>query len=197
MNYCSEKASNGEDIANLFVQYFKSTYSNDNFNNPYTTVPTPSQHAQISAANISTVEILPKNISTAEKTRSFKIGWSRFYFTNILKEGADNLSQPLSYLFNFSICKGLVPNMWKAAFITPVHKKGNKCDIENYRPISKRLIAKIFEKIVYQQVYTTVKPQLTSEQHGFLRNLSKASNLIIANEYISSGMDRRAQVDVV
>ncbi|CAF4741070.1 unnamed protein product [Pieris macdunnoughi] len=42
-----------------------------------------------------------------------------------------------------------------------------------------------------------VKPQLTSEQHGFLRNRSTVSNLIIANEYISSGMDRRAQVGVV
>ena len=41
-----------------------------------------------------------------------------------------------------------IPEQWKLAKITPVHKKGNKNDVTNYRPIANLCSAsKIFEKL--------------------------------------------------
>jgi hypothetical protein len=47
----------------------------------------------------------------------------------------------------------IFPDDWKLAKITPVFKDGNKNDCGNYRPISViSVVAKIFEKLVYQQL---------------------------------------------
>ena len=39
-------------------------------------------------------------------------------------------------LFNKSLCESRLPQIWKDANITPIHKKGPKSKAENYRPIS-------------------------------------------------------------
>ena len=38
--------------------------------------------------------------------------------------------------------------------ITPIHKKGDKCIVSNYRPISVLFICgKLFEKLIYSEFY--------------------------------------------
>jgi hypothetical protein len=55
------------------------------------------------------------------------------------------------------------------AHITPVHKKGKKCNIEKYRPISLLpIISKIFEKFLYKILFNEIKTILPTEQHGFV-----------------------------
>lgn len=83
-------------------------------------------------------------------------------------------------------------------FITPVHKKGVKTDIVNYRPISKLcIIAKVFERVIYNQVYNALKNSFSSVQHGFLKGRSTVTNLILLNDFITAAMDNGEQVDVV
>ena len=53
-----------------------------------------------------------------------------------LKETAEELSLPLYILFTKSLQFSSVPEVWKQAFVTPIHKKGKRCKAENYRPIS-------------------------------------------------------------
>ena len=53
-----------------------------------------------------------------------------------LKAGANILVAPLQNIFNQSITQGEFPTMWKEAVVTPVHKKGDKTLLENYRPVS-------------------------------------------------------------
>ena len=43
---------------------------------------------------------------------------------------------PLSLIFNCYIELAEVPKQWKMSFVIPVHKKGNKHNPLNYRPIS-------------------------------------------------------------
>ena len=65
----------------------------------------------------------------------------------ILKHCAPSLAFPLSILFNISYSSGQLPPDWKLANVVPVHKKGDKSDIENYRPISlTSLVMKVMEK---------------------------------------------------
>ena len=71
-----------------------------------------------------------------------------------LKETAQELHVPLTILFNKSLKSSSIPDVWKQAFVTPIHKKGDRSKAENYRPISlTSTIGKILESIIRDQIY--------------------------------------------
>lgn len=111
---------------------------------------------------------------------------------------ADELTEPVTLLFRRSLSDGIVPSLWKSAFISPIHKKGAKDNVKNYRPISKLcLLAKVLERIVYNQLYSAVISSLDPRQHGFLKGRSTVSNLVLFTEFISEQMDKGHQVDAI
>ena len=82
---------------------------------------------------------------------------------HILKHCAPSLSRPLSIIFNKSFSTGILPEDWKTANVVPIHKKGHKDDIENYRPVSLTSLAmKIFEKCIRSRIYANQKSRLLS-----------------------------------
>ena len=59
----------------------------------------------------------------------------------------NSICKPISVVFNDCLNEGKFPHEWKKANVIPVHKKGNKQSLENYRPISLLPIcSKIFER---------------------------------------------------
>ena len=55
---------------------------------------------------------------------------------------------------NQCIDKGIFPGNLKHADITPTYKKGDRLEKSNYRPISiLPTLSKIYEKVLYQQIY--------------------------------------------
>ena len=71
----------------------------------------------------------------------------------LLKEAAPTISGSLAAIFNMSITKGILPDDWKQATISPIYKEGSKTDPNNYRPISiLSSVSKIIEKIVFKQI---------------------------------------------
>ena len=96
----------------------------------------------------------------------------------ILKNCSRSLSTPLSLLFSLSYNTGSIPKDWKIANIVPVHKKGPKDDVENYRPISlTSLVMKTFERIIKEELLFRVMPLLDQRQHGFLNDESCTTNM--------------------
>ena len=67
--------------------------------------------------------------------------------TPILKNCADVLSFPISYLVNLSFTTGEFPNLCKIAKVIPLFKKGDPLDCSNYRPIS---LLSTFSKLCLQ-----------------------------------------------
>ena len=74
-----------------------------------------------------------------------------------------------------------VPEIWKMAIVTPVLKKGPATDLANYRSISLTCVAgKIMERIIVNQMtcFFLDTGVINKAQHGFLKGLSTATNLI-------------------
>jgi len=46
----------------------------------------------------------------------------------------DEALKPLVNIINDIVYNGVIPNNFKLSIITPIHKKGNKTNVENYRP---------------------------------------------------------------
>ena len=58
----------------------------------------------------------------------------------VLKEVAESIAEPLTRLFNASLSRSTVPDIWKKANVSPIHKKDDKTAVENHRPISLLLV---------------------------------------------------------
>lgn len=73
---------------------------------------------------------------------------------HIRKHCCNSLSNPFSILFKLSYYSCKIPDHWKTANIVPIHKKGSKENIENYRTISlTSLVMKVFEHIICDDIF--------------------------------------------
>ena len=54
----------------------------------------------------------------------------------LLRFSLSAISLPLSLIFNMSIDSCFFPTAWKMGQIIPIHNKGNRSDLANYRPIT-------------------------------------------------------------
>ena len=87
--------------------------------------------------------------------------------TNILKECNFTFST-LADCINKSFENGAFPDCLKEANVTPVFKKDDPLDIENYRPVSiLPLLSKVFEKLIYKQLSNYTESLLSSKLCGF------------------------------
>ena len=99
----------------------------------------------------------------------------------LLKTLANNAAfvRSITHLFQTCYDKGTLPEVWKQANVTALHKKGDKAKASNYRPISLTcILSKIFEKIIRNHILSFVTPMIVKEQHGFLPGKSCVSNLL-------------------
>ena len=96
----------------------------------------------------------------------------------ILKNCSESLAYPLSLIFKISYNTGSLPKEWKLANVVPIHKKGSKDDIKNYRPVSLTcLVMKLFEKNLKEELLLRTSHLLDSRQHGFLSLKSCSTNI--------------------
>ena len=119
----------------------------------------------------------------------------------LLKETANELSPPLTLIFQASLKQGQLPNDWKHANITPVFKKGARSAPANYRPISLTCICcKILEHIVSSSIYAHLEENkiLSDVQHGFRKKRSCETQLIITiDDFAQIINNTGGQADVI
>jgi len=118
----------------------------------------------------------------------------------MLLELVDEISEFLADLYNISLRTGDVPRDWKLANVTAVFKKGKKCSPSNYRPINLTVhICKVFGSIVRDQMIEHLEKYalIKESQHGFVKDKSCLTNLLIFMEKVTSYTDSGIPVDVI
>ena len=86
----------------------------------------------------------------------------------LLKYSNDVSLEFLKSLFNRCLENGTIPKTWKTSQIVLIYKKGDKNDINNYRPISLiSHICKLFFKIISNRICTKIdeNPNLSTMTH--------------------------------
>ena len=93
--------------------------------------------------------------------------------TRIIKMNADIFANFICLHFNYFIDIDEFPQVFKHANIIPVHKKKEKSDRTNYRPVNiLPYLSEIYKKLIYNRLYDYFEKTLFLSQYGMLRTIS-------------------------
>jgi len=118
----------------------------------------------------------------------------------ILKEAGVSIVPSLTRLINMSLQTCEMPLAWKKANVIPLHKKGEKDILSNYRPISiLSVVSKVFEKVIFKHVYNYLHSEnfLTKHQSGFRPRDSTVNQLAYLYHTFSKALDDKLDVRLV
>ncbi len=105
--------------------------------------------------------------------------------SDIIKEGGSEIIKQVTKLFNQITQEKRIPVKWKEAKVILLHKKGDKADIRNYRPISLLShLYKLFTRVIQNRVSCELDNQQPREQAGFRRGYSTMDHLHAINQLI-------------
>jgi hypothetical protein len=117
--------------------------------------------------------------------------------TKVIKTVAHILASPISYIINLCIEQGIFPEKLKVAIVRPLFKKGDKENMDNYRPIALlSIFSKIIGKVIYNRLslYFESNNLFAQEQKGFRKNKSINMAIFDLLQVIMTSMDKRQPV---
>ena len=118
----------------------------------------------------------------------------------VLKEIADTIVTPVTIIYNKSLDEGYLPQVWRDANITPIHKKGNKAISNNYRPVSlTSILCKTLESIIKDDIIAFLKKYnlLYKFQHAFIGKRSCTTQILEALDCWTKLLEAGEAIDVV
>ena len=118
----------------------------------------------------------------------------------MIKTCDTSICRPLKLIFQACLESGKFPNEWKKANVVPVHKKGDKQILKNYRPISLLPIdGKIFVRLLYDRMFEFfIANNLISKNHsGFRPSNSCINQLLSITHEIYQSLDDNLEVRAV
>lgn len=88
------------------------------------------------------------------------------------------LALPLTELFNKIIESSRIPTQWSETDIILIYKKGDPCDVSNYRPICLLPgIYKLFSSLINQRISNKLESEQPIEQAGFRKKISTIDHI--------------------
>ena len=99
----------------------------------------------------------------------------------MLKICGSAIYKPLAIVFKRCVGTGIFPSEWKKGNIVPIHKKGDKQTLKNYRPVSLLPICgKILERLMFNEMskFFIENELISSNQSGFKRGDSCVNQLL-------------------
>ena len=104
----------------------------------------------------------------------------------------------LSKIYNFSQADQRFPDSLKNADEIPIHKKDEKTNKENYRPVSLLpTISKLFERDMYNQIIIYIEKHLSPYLFGFRKGHSTEQCLHVMIERWERALDQNKYVGAV
>jgi len=130
-------------------------------------MPTPT--TQLSHVEITVLDVF-EELNSLDPSKAFSCDDVSPY---ILKYCATSLATPITSLFTQCITTSSIPQEWKTHKICPVPKSSDHSLVSNYRPISLLCtLSKVLEAIVYKKIIPFIRPLISPNQFGFLKNSS-------------------------
>ena len=114
--------------------------------------------------------------------------------SNFIKKIIFTISRPLHHIFLLSFDKGIVPSQLKIAKVIPIFKNGDRCNMDNYRPISLlSCFSKILEKIVATRLtsFLTNCNILSNWQFGFRSQHSTVHPMVHFTNFLSNAINEK------
>ena len=113
----------------------------------------------------------------------------------IIHSIANSLSVHFLQLANYIINTSTYPEVWKTVDVKPLHKKGDKHDILNYRPIaSLSKLSLCFERLIFKRLYDFASHKLSDKQFGFRRNRSTVTQLLLHMKLLYDSLDNNENI---
>ena len=99
----------------------------------------------------------------------------------MVKVCGPSIYKPLEIIFNQCLEIGVFLSEWKKGNIVPVHKKGDKQMLQNYRPVLLPIYGEIFERLLFNEMveFFIENKLISSSQSGF-----KPGDSFIINCYL-------------
>lgn len=105
---------------------------------------------------------------------------------------------PIWLLYQKTYQTGCIAAALKLSRVVPIHKKGDKSNIKNYRVVAiSSVISKIFEIAMKSRPMIIVEPKLSNTRHGFRQKRSVTTNLLNLYIDVNVAFDRGNQMDIV
>lgn len=195
MTYNNTEIMNGNDIVEAFADNFKKVFNKDQ----NTDIDHLSDLKVVNNSVLNIPKVLESDIEDAIKKLKPKAAPGPDNIpAYVIKGCSEVLVRPLCYLFNLSLTQCCFPSSLKLSRVCPLFKAGDKCNCQNYRPISiLSCISKIFETVLYKYIYNHVRTNISQHQHGFINKKSTTSNLLNFVEYTHEAFVDKFQVDAV
>ena len=117
-----------------------------------------------------------------------------------LKELREVIAKPLATIFNASLQKGIVPDIWKRGNIVALYKKGDKSDPGNYRPVSlTSVVCKLMERLVRNEIvdHMTRNKLFSKKQFGFISGRSTTLQLLKVMDEWTETLDSGGSIDSI
>ena len=187
VNYANTSARTDQNKAELFISFFQKVYSNRvDYKPAVLRRKFNSQHI---------TEKLITDISMKPKLK--KSNGSDNFGNIIFKFCSATLSKSLILLFQTMFNKGKFPSIWKMSQINPIYKEGIKAEVNCYRPISLLCcVSKIFEKVIFDEIYYHCRHRLNENQFGFRKNRSATTQLLLFLDTVFPKFDTISSDDI-
>jgi len=160
--------SNATTKATVLNDFFCSVFTKEGISN----VPIPDLYNKIRCTDrLEDITIKPESIAAKlEKLRSDKAAGDDNLLPRLLKALSAEIAVPVLIVFRKSVNISCIPRDWRTANVTPICKKGKRCQAENYRPVSlTSQICKVVESVLRVTLVSHLDRNelIRSSQHGF------------------------------
>lgn len=190
-----EKVVEDEAKANLLRDVFQETYVTQSDN---------SQNAVLQPAHISTVadiDLSEEKVYRAIQCMKPKTSLSPEMLPAVFfKRAAVGLAKPLSLIYRRSVDEGKVPEMYRNAWVAPIHKGGSRSDPLNRRPVSLTPVScKILERIISDTIMDNAESHgvVSEYQFAYRKGRSTTDCLLKFFNEIGVWINSSTPVDVV